>query len=338
MGAGGGILIVSDRGGGNERVIPHSGARLSWVLSQAGNFSALVPTTLAQAFDFAGGNAAGAMWVKYIHACLPNWGGVITVPSWQPGTFELAAESFHVLMRRRRVPRLYGQQEATPGALASRAYHDVVADDPMLITDFQADEWGDPVSWEWKGGDLHDDILRQLASASGQEWTVDADRNAQWRTRLGEDKTGSVMLHYPHEIVDYIHTTDLWTAENDIEGTGTNANYKRSWVYTREHIDSIKQIGRYQTSRRYERVIKGMSLAREVASDVAKNAWPAETLDLTTVNVGQSWSRYDLGDSIGITIPDANLRTTVRIISRSVDIDTQTERLGVEVEHVADGW
>jgi hypothetical protein len=278
------------------------------------------------------------MWIKYQHACLPDWGGVITVPTWTPGTFELAAESFHVLMRRRRVPRLYGQQEATPGALAVRAFTDVVADDPMMIRDFVADEWGDAVSWEWKGGDLHDDILRNLASSSGQEWTVDADRNAEWRVHLGENKVGSVMLSYPHEIVDYSHTTDLWTVENDIEGTGSNANYKRSWVATREHIDSIKKIGRYQTSRRYERVIKGMSLSREVASDLIKNAWPAETLDLTTVNVGQSWSRYHIGDSIGITIPDANLRTTVRILSRSVDIDTQTERLAVEVEHEADGW
>lgn len=311
---------------------------MSWTLSGAGAFSCSIPARIAKLFDLSGANAAGAKWIRYQHPCLPDWGGVITAPSWSDGAFEPGAESFEVLLRKRRVPRVYGQQSSTPGALASRAFHDVQSDDYMMIRDFEADEWGDAVSWEWRGGDLHDDVFRNLASSSGQEWRVDADRYAEWRVRLGEDKTGSVMLYAPHEIVSVQYSADLWTVENDIEGVASDARYERSVNVIREHVDSVKQIGRYMTSKRYDRVVKGGTLARKVLTDLKRNAWPAEVMELTTVNVGKSWERYHIGDSIGVCLPSANVVKRVRILARSIDVDTSLETLGVDVEFENDGW
>jgi hypothetical protein len=328
----GGILTIMDRGGGNEVIVPHANARVSWVLSGAGAFSAVIPGDFARWFGFQGANSAGAYWLRYEHQCLPDWGGVVTVPQWSENDLELGSESFHALMRKRRVPRVYGQQSSTPGALAQRAFHDVQADDYMFIRQFEADEYGDPVEWQWRGGDLHDDILRNLASSTGQEWTVDADRNAEWRVRLGTDKTASVMLYAPHEIVGWRYSADLWTVTNDLEGVASDARFERSVNVIREKTTSVKTIGRYQESRRYERVVQGGTLVRKVWADLHREAWPAETMDLTTINVGKSWERYHVGDSVGVTLPAANVVKRCRVLARSIDVDTQTESLGLDVE------
>lgn len=333
-----GLLTLSDRGGANPVTIPHAGAALSWALSTAGSFSAIVPSSIARRFDFAGGNSAGRYWLRYEHPCLPDWGGVVTMPAWSEGALELGAEGFESLLRKRRVPRVYGQQSATPGALFMRAFRDVQADDYIGIVSAEADEIGDPLSWEWRGGDLYDDIARQLSQSSGQDWNVDADRNLRWLRRAGSDKTGSVMLYHPHEITSYSYVTDLWTTENDIEGVAADARYDRSVNAIRDHDDSVRAIGRYMVSRRYDRVVKGGTLVRKIWNDINRNAWPSETMELTTVNVGQSWSAYHVGDSVGVTLPDANAVRQVRILARSIDVDAGLETLGVDVEFEADGW
>jgi hypothetical protein len=334
-----GVLSLSHVGGYDPLVIPHAGARFSWALSGVGSFSCVLPATLARRFDFEGAEQTGTRWIRYEQAYLPDWGGVLTMPGWSDGEFEIGGESFEVLLRKRRVPRNYGQQSATPGALAQRAFTDVQADDPTGIVSFEADEWGAPVSWEWRGGDLHDDVFRQLASASGQEYRVDADRNLEWRVRLGEDKSGSVLLAAGHQIVSYRYDADLWTIENDIEGVATDERYERSVNAIRDHTDSIRTFGRrYQASRRYERVVKGGTLVRQVWTDLKRSAWPAETMEVTTINVGGSWETYHVGDSIVVWVPDADVVKQCRIVARAIDIDAQTESLALEVEREADGW
>lgn len=333
-----GVLTLFDRGGGNPVTIPHSGVRLSWALSAAGAFSAIVPAHVARRFDFEGGNSAGAFWLCYEYPGLLDWGGVVTMPAWSDGQLEIGAEGFETLLRKRRVPRVYGQQSAPPGALFMRAFRDVQADDYIGIVSAEADELGDPVAWEWRGGDLYDDIARQLVQASGQDWNVNADRELRWVRRAGADKTGSVMLSYPHEIVSYQYITDLWTTENDIEGVAADARYERSVNAIRDHDDSVRAIGRYQVSRRYDRVVKGGTLVRKVYQDLRRNAWPSETMELTTVNVGQSWSAYHIGDSIGVTLPDANVVKQVRILARSIAIDEGLETLAADIEFEQDGW
>lgn len=114
--------------------------------------------------------------------------------------------------------------------------------------------------------------------------------------------------------------------------------YERSVNVIRDHDDSVRAIGRYMVSRRYDRVLKGGTLVRKVWNDLKKNAWPAEVMELTTVNAGKSWERYGVGDSVGVSLPTANVIKQCRILARSVDVDTQTETLGVEVEHESDGW
>jgi hypothetical protein len=334
-----GTLTLSERGEMRSRTVEHYGAHVSWALSAPGAFSALLPADVARAYGFSGANAAGTTWVRFQYPGLPDWGGVVTQPVWHDdGSFELGCESFHVLMRKRRVPRMYGQQSAPAGALAQRAFRDVQADDYMFIKSFSADEDGAPLKWEWRGGDLVDDVFKQLSDAADQEWDVDADRNAFWRIRLGANKAGSVMLYHPHEIVGYTYTGDLWTVANDIEGLASDQRHERSAHEFLTHHDSAKQLGRYQVTTRYEGVVNKETLRPLLRRDVRKTAWPAETMELTTINVGASWGRYVCGDTIQVCLPSANAIRTVRIIARSVDVEAGTESLGVEVENEKDGW
>jgi hypothetical protein len=336
--SGGGILTIADRGGGNARLIPHGGAIVSWVTNEPGSFSAYIPADVARSYGLIGGNAAGTIWIRYQYPDLPDWGGVATVPQWADGFYELGAEQFHVLLRRRRVNRLYGQQSATAGALAQRALRDAWADDAIMLTEVQADEWGDPVAYEWRGGDLEEDIFRELAEASGQEWTVDADRRLDWRVRLGTDKTGTVMLYQPHEITSCRYATDLWTTANEVMGIAADSRYERSAHAIQSHTTSIRTLGRYQVTNRYPGVVNRGTIVPKVRRDLEQTAWPAEVMVLTVANVGRCWSRYHVGDSISVTLPEAGVVRRVRIGARSVDIDAGLETLGVEVEHERDGW
>jgi hypothetical protein len=334
-----GVLTISARGGGDPVRVDHWGAYPSWVLSDAGRFRCSLTAETARALDLGGAAAAGTRWVRYRSPGLPDWGGVVTAPVWRDdGTLELGCESFHVLLRKRRVPRVYGQQSAPAGALALRAFTDVQADDYTFITTFEADEWGDPVKWDWRGGDLKDDVLRGLVTASNQEWTVDADRNAEWRVRIGQDKTASVKLWAPLEIVAWEHRADLWTVVNDIEGVAADQRYERSAHATYQHTDSVRTLGRYQDSRRYAGVVNKATLRPKISRDLHRSAWPAEVIDLTTVNVGMGWERYVVGDSVQVVLPGSDAVRRVRIGARAVDIDAGTERLACEVEFERDGW
>lgn len=334
-----GILTLYDRGGTQGRIVEHWGAKPSWQTAGPGTFSAFLTAATARAYDLGGAAAAGAVWLRYQHPCLPDWGGVVTQPTWtEDGAFELGAESFHILLRKRRVPRTYGQQSAPAGALAQRAFRDVQADDYTFIASFDADEDGDPLAWEWRGGDLMDDVLRQLATASGQEWSVNAEREAEWRVRLGTNKVGSVALYHPHEIVAFTYGADLWTVANDIEAVATDQRYERSAHEILDHRDSVRQLGRYQATIRYSGVVNKGTVRPKLRRDLDRFAWPVETMDLTTANVGMSWERYVCGDSVTAVLPMANAAKQVRILARSIDVDAGLERLAVEVEHDPDAW
>lgn len=336
--SGSGFLYLADRGGGRERVIPHANAALSWTLSAPGALSVTIPARIARAYLMAGPNPVGMIWGRYVSPYLPDWGGVVTAAQWGPDVLELAFESFESLLRKRRMPRVYGQASAPAGALAYRAYRDVQSDDPIGITAFAADEFGDSISWEWRGGDL-DEIFRQLVEASGQEYTVNANRELQWRVRLGQDKTGTVRLSAPQEITDYSYTVDLWTVVNDLEGTASDARYDDAVNAIRDHTDSIRTMGRrYQSSQRYERVVKGETLVAKVKADLRRLAWPAEVMQLTTANVGRCWERYHVADIVSVILPSANVVRQVRILARAVDVEAGVETLAVEVLHEEDGW
>lgn len=334
-----GVLILSDRGGSNPHAVDAWGVTVSWVISDVGRLTATISAKTARTLGLSGGTAAGTVWCRYRYPGLPDWGGVSTQPEWtDDGTLRLSFESFESLFRKRRVPRTYGQQSAPAGALAQRAFTDTQGDDYFFIRSFAADEDGDPIKWDWRGGDLKEDVFRGLVTASNQEWTVDANRDAEWRVRIGQDKTATVRLYHPHEIVGYRYVTDLWTVVNDIEGVAADQRYERSANVSLHHTDSVRTLGRYQATTRYAGVVNKATLRPKVRRDLNRTAWPAEIMDLTTVNVGMSWERYHIGDSVSVVLPQADVIRRVRIGARSVDVDSQTERLGVEVEFERDGW
>jgi hypothetical protein len=326
------VLRVEDRGGGNPFILDHAAARCSWVVSAPGSFSCVVSDRDARRWGAAGASWLGSKWVRLETADLPAWGGVVTTMRWAPGTLELGAESFHALLRRRRVPRTYGQQRATAGALAQRAYRDVQADDYTFIRTFEADETGDPIDFEWHGGDLADDVFRELATASGQEWTVDADRAAEWRVRLGADKSGTVHLAYPHEIVSYSLTGDLWTVENDIEGEAADTAFAAPVYDQAEDNASVKTRGRYQTTRTYPNVVSKGTVRPKVKRDLERLANPTQVVTMTVANVAHCWGKFQLGDTILATLPGADSRLRVRLGAIAVDVDGGTMELAGGVE------
>lgn len=327
-----GTLSLADRGGGNLIVLNAGGVSLSWQLAGPGTLSAFLTSRDARRLGASGDNWAGSKWVYFEHPDLPTWGGVITQPHWTPGLFELGCESFHVLARKRRVPRTYGQQRATAGALAHRAYTDVQSDDDMLLQWGGGDETGDPIDYEWRGGDLHDDVWRELADASGQEYDVDAERLVYWRVKLGEDKTGTVLITAPNEIGDHDYAADLWTLSNDVEGVASDTKYADSAYAQLDDETSIKERGRYQTQQRYAHVVTKGTVLPKLKADLNRLKELTKAVSFPTANVAHSWAKYHIGDTISVVLPDTDSRIDARIEARAIDIVSGVETLGISVQ------
>lgn len=331
--AGQGTLTLVRRGGtGTPIVLEQSGARLSEVLNGPGELSCMLPDATARKFGSSGINWIGK-WILFTFPDLPDWGGVVTQVRWTPGQFELVAQSFHVLMRKRRVNLNVGFQRATAGALARRAHSDVQTDGPTGIVEFQAAEAGDPIDYEWRGGDLMDDVLSQLVSASGQEWTVGADRVAIWTTRLGSDKSATVALRHGGNgsIVDYTYDGDLWTAVNDIEGVGADDKYADAAYDQADDDASLKLYGRLMKQIRYSDVVSKGTIRPKILRDLRELRFPQQLIQVRTANVSGIWSRYVLGDEVLICLPGPNILRVARITSRSIDVDAGIETLGMVV-------
>lgn len=333
--AGKGALTLTDRGGTTGvHTLEHGGARLSWVINGPGEFSCVVAEETARRWGAQGDNWLGSKWAYYRHPDLPVWGGVISSMPWTPGQTEPGAHSFHVLMKKRRVHRNYRQQSATAGALAARAHSDVQSDDPTGIVEFRADECGPPINYQWRGGDLMDDVLPALARASGQEYDVDADRIVYWRERLGSDKSGTVCLRYPHEIFDYVYDPDLWTVENDIEGVGADDKYENATYAQADDDDSIRLRGRYMGFRKYTDVKGKMTVRPRILRELHQLRNPVQVITARTTQAAHPhlWRKYHIGDSVLVSLPGPSILRVCRIEARSVDVDAGVETLAMVIE------
>lgn len=338
-GAHGAILWLLDKGGGNPIQVEHAGAKVAWAINGAGGFSCFLKASTARALGAAGVNFIDTKWVRYSVPGLPDWGGVVTRPDWTPGWYELVCDGYlDGLGKDRRVPLYYGSDNATAGQLAQTAFRAMQSDDYVFLNWGGADETGDPITYQWRGGDFAIDVLPSLARASGQEYYVDANRNIYWRVRIGSNKTGTCLLVHPHEIVDYRYGGDAWTIQNDIHGQAADSRYERSANITARHTDSVKTLRAHEKSIRYPDVTNRETLRPLISRDLHKFAYPAETMTLTVADIQHGWGRFWVGDDIAISLPECNARREVRIMAMSVDVEAGTALLSVEILHEEDGW
>ena len=270
-------------------------------------------------------------WVRIEHPTAGTWAGVVTQTRVDGAWVELTAESFHVLLRKRRVPTDYVVAGVPAGSVALRAFTDVQRMDYTWVASVSADEDGDPIEVELRGGDLVDDVFGELVDVSGMQWRVTPERVLEWRHRLGSDKRGSVTLVEGAQISGVEQTGDLWTMVNALTGTASDSRWADTTAYELESDDSIRDYGRrYEETRTYPYATRS-TIIPHVRDDLARLRDPAELIRLEVIDDGESWADVREGDLFTAILPSVNAVVVVDVIAQDFDLDRGTMSIAGKV-------
>jgi len=260
-------------------------------------------------------------WVRLEHPTAGTWAGVVTQTRVDGSWVELTAESFHVLLRKRRVPTDYVVSGVPAGSVALRAFTDVQRLDYTWVGGVSADEDGDPIEVELRGGDLVDDVFRELVGVSGMQWRVTPERVLEWRHRLGSDKRGTVTLVEGAQISGVDQTGDLWTMVNALTGTSSDARWADTTAYELESDDSLRDYGRrYEELRAYPYASRS-TIIPHVRDDLRRLRDPAELIRLDVIDDGESWADVREGDIITAILPSVNAVVVIDVMAQDFDLD-----------------
>lgn len=322
-------LVFQRPGQSGQQPVPAGEIVCSWAVSEAGSLSARVPF---DAFTRAGIADPLGWWVYYEHTTAGTWGGVVTDLSYDllDGTVEVAATDFAALTMARRTARNYQTVTAPAGSLALRAIADVNRGDPSFLASWEADETGDMVRIDWRGDELYT-VLRRLADASGQEWTIDADRNFRWRVRVGTLRN-DVQLTHPFTIVGGTVERSLEPVVNDLLAVAGNRSYRNAASRAYENTTSIQQFGRREGTRIYPNLRSILSLDARAQRDVTALGTPPLVATLEVADLGGIWASIREGDIVWVLLPFAGVQKRMRVLARALDVERGVMELAGPLE------
>lgn len=326
--------IIARPGWSDARMTPISPPSCSWRTDGPGSFDCEIETRTLSTYGLsvtAIDRALKGRWLWWEHPTAGPWGGVITRTEVGPWYTRIAAEQFAVLLRKRRTATAEAAVGIAPGSLA--LYYLISAErngDSFLLSGWEAEESGQAVDLEPRGGDLCDDILPQLADY-GYQWRVRADtmneRLFQFRTRLGEDKRGRVLLSEGRHIpVDGVRVTgDLWTVANSITGVSGDRAWEETTGYQQDDESSMRALGRrYEETIAYSGMVTRSTIAPLVKRDLARKKYPQEIAEVTVVDEDMCFADFREGDTISLMSAHANYHGPMEVDIRSLDARTNT--------------
>lgn len=324
-------LLFSRPGQQDAVSVPAGEISCSWALNGPGSLSARIPRTGLAAAGIE--DPLGGWWVRWEHATAGTWGGAITDVTWSldDGTVEIAATSFAGLLAYRRTPRTYSAASATAGALAIRAIADVTRNDATILSSWDAEESGAIVKVEWRGDDLLR-VLQGLADASGQEWMVDADRAFRWAVRLGTTRNGVQLIDGVH-ITGGSVTGSTKNVINDLLAIAAAGKaYRNAPALAVQNVASIEAYGRREGALVYTDLRAISALEQRARRDVTLLGTPPKVPTVDVADVQGVWANLREGDIVWVLIPFADVNRRMRILSRSVDIESGVMRIAGPLE------
>lgn len=325
-----GEVVISRRFGSDPRRWQASGIRAAKEVSRAGTMSFLTPVAAlaAEGFpDFKG------MWVHYEHDSGFTFAGVITARRRRPGAWEIIAETFHVLMRKRRMARLFRTLTAPPGSLFVRVLKDAQNGDPLGLRSILADESGDAMRLDARAMDLYDEVIPTLLRGGEFEWDIDDDRNASFGKHIGADRRATVHLAEGRHVVDFSLDDDLWTITNDILGIPARRGFAESRAFQVEDGDSIRGYGRMQGTLVVPEITKH-AITPVIKRQLQEWKDPRQSLSLTLANEDNCFGWFGIGDRIRVTLGSAGTTVIYRPLAIALDEDTGTMTTAGEVVEV----
>lgn len=323
-------VTIARPGWFDQAVIPVTPPSASWRTDGPGSFECQIEnrTLLRYGLNMTGVTSPlKGRWLWWEHPTAGAWGGVITRSEVGQWMTSVTAEQFHVLLRKRRLSANYGPMALSPGSLALMFLTSAErAGESFMLTGWTAEEGGETIDLEPRGGDLCDDVLPELASF-GYQWRVTSDtmdeRAFEFRRRLGSDKSRTVLISEGRTIpLGGLRTTgDLWTVANSIVGIGGGDAWKQAAGYQLDDESSMRALGRrYETTIAYSGVATRSTIVPRVKQDLARLAYPNEIAEIQVVDDDYAWRDFREGDTITVAAASVNLHAPFEVDIRSVDM------------------
>lgn len=264
-------------------------------------------------------------WVTWEHPHLGKWTGMIIDVRPNPGTgiIDCTAYGFTWKLRKRITPKLGRAISGPPGAIVSQVLQSAAREDPLPIAGIDAEEVGDPITYDSRSQKV-DDVIRAIAARTGQEWYVDPDtRRLQWRKQYGRDRSGSVQLVDGVHLADYTPSFSLDGLTNALFVMPDDNRYRAARGFWEERSESIDTYGRLEDSQTYPGAVNRSSIGPIAREDLRKRSRRGRTMTIPIVNVDDCFGWFGPGDTIKILLSRLSVAYDFRVLVQSYRADTR---------------
>lgn len=286
-----------------------------------GTFSGILTAAEAHGLGFA---ELLDRWIEYEDPDFGSWRGIVTDVTWHDaeGLLELTAQTFHMLLDGRLTRESQDAITAPAAALAIRAIQDadMGGEASMMLTGWQIDGSTSPLTWQWSGESLIDEI-DQIAGQAGMEWRVTGDRVFQMWQRLGSDRRGSI------EWIIGLNATASTTRRttqgivNDLLAIGGDDTYLNAHRERLVDWESVNRLRRRQGSTRYPELVTRSGIRSRAKADLARLSKTPGSIRIGVIR-SDDWGVVREGDRVSIVSPAANRAYDARVMALTVDRGT----------------
>lgn len=316
-------VLLSNPGGSNPRQFPTWDLAMNRGVNEHGSLG----------FDLLISDMAGYVgqperlrgkWVRWTHPTLGLWTGrIVDVrPDPDAGIVDCVAYGHTWQFRKRITPKIDRALSGPAGAIVQQVLTAVGREEPLPISGIDADEIGDPVTYEFRAQKV-DDVIRAVQSRSDQDWYLDPETNRlQWRGRYGIDRTGDVQLVDSVHLAGYDPAFTLEGVSNVLFAQPSDNRYRATKGYWTSRPDDVDSYGRMEESQTYAGAVTRSSLAPIARADLERMARRGRALTLDVLDIDRIFSRFGVGDTIRVLLSRLNVAYDFRVLVQSWKADT----------------
>jgi hypothetical protein len=318
-------VLLANAGGNNPRPFATGGLAMNRGVNQHGQLG----------FDLAYRDTIGYVgqpdrlrgkWVSWTHRTLGPWTGMVidVRPDPDAGIIDCTAFGFSWRFRRRVTPKFSRPIAGPPGSIITSVITSAATDDPLPIEGIDAEEVGDPITYQARGQTI-DDVISSVTAQTGQEWYVDpTTRRLQWRAQYGRDRSGSVQLVDGVHITGYDPTFTLDGLTNALFVMPADARYQAARAFWVERPESIDAYGRLEDTQTYVNAVTRSSIGPIARADLLKRSRLGRALQLTVVDTDGCFGWFGPGDTITVLLSRISTTYRMRVMVQSFEADTRT--------------
>lgn len=312
-------VMLAGPGWTDKREVRVGNISASWMVNGIGRFSGMIPVREAWR---QGVDDYHDLYLVYRHPVMGYWVGIIKETRTRSGqVLEFSARSLVRKLRKTTTRRTYVQQRASAGALVFRALQDNGHERP-LFDRIEFDDAGPLMSVEWHADDRFQ-IVDRLAKAAGMQYRVDF--SSAWRTtfqfrqRVGEDKSGDVLLAEGVNVsdVEIVKSTD--EIENKILAVSADDEWADAPFVRVADGASIAEHGLAQGTRRYSGVSSPGVLAGRALQELRDVSQPKIAITLRMSARDSILADIREGDRVRLWSESANARYLFDVERRALN-------------------